>query len=218
MLKQVIGKEVIERDAEWLQSQLSPYFKTVIDVGTGDGKFAYEMAKRFAENFYIGTDADKQQLEDLSHKSQRKPEKGGLPNVIFIWAPVEEMPSELDYVADEVYVNFPWGSLLGGVINTDENVMGNITRLAKPNASLEITTTYDTKFEPQKIESLELPELTLDYLDGPWRTQVQKFGWDLKLISQLTSEEKKHLIPSWPKKILSQRDREVFNCKLIKYD
>jgi hypothetical protein len=54
-------------------------------------------------------------LEKISEKIHRKPEKGGLPNVLFVQAPVEELPPELNQVADKIHIHFPGGSLLRSV-------------------------------------------------------------------------------------------------------
>ena len=47
-------------------------------------------------------DAQAKALEKISEKIHRKPAKGGLPNVLFVQAAVENLPPELDGVVDEV--------------------------------------------------------------------------------------------------------------------
>lgn len=42
-----------------------------------------------------------------SHKTLRKPAKGGLENTLFAAAAVEELPDELDGVADRLTILFP---------------------------------------------------------------------------------------------------------------
>ncbi len=86
----------------------------VLDIGTGDGRFVSVCARQNLNKFYIGIDANPRPLEKISEKIHRKPTKGGLSNVLFIQAAVEDLPSELDGVADEVHIHFPWGSLLRG--------------------------------------------------------------------------------------------------------
>jgi 16S rRNA (adenine(1408)-N(1))-methyltransferase len=66
----------------------------VIDIGTGDGLFVFESARQNARKFYIGIDASARPLEKISEKIHRKPAKGGLPNVLFLHAAVEDLPSE----------------------------------------------------------------------------------------------------------------------------
>ena len=83
----------------------------MIDIGTGDGLFVYECARANPNKFYIGIDPNPRPLEKVSKKIHRNPAKGGLPNVLFLQAAIEDLPSELDEVADELHIHFPWGSL-----------------------------------------------------------------------------------------------------------
>ena len=94
-----------------------------VDVGTGDGLFVYKCAQRDPQRFFIGVDANRRPLEKISEKIYRRPAKGGLPNVLFVQAAVENLPAELQGIATEVHVQFPWGSLLRGVAAGDEIVM-----------------------------------------------------------------------------------------------
>src|SRR5712692_3427130 len=84
----------------------------VIDIGTGDGLFVYQCARLNPRKFYIGIDANPRPLEKLSEKIHRRLAKGGVPNVLFLQAAVEDLPPELDGLADEIHIHFPWGSLL----------------------------------------------------------------------------------------------------------
>lgn len=210
MLNRVIGKESREFPELEFKALLKKYKRCVVDLGTGDGKFVYEYAKSHPDTLVIGIDADKQQSEELSRKALKKPAKGGLENVIFFWHSAEERVLELTDIANEIYINFPWGSLLSGVILPSEQILQNIKRMAKPKAKLHIYLTYDRKFEETKIDQLGLPELTLNYLNTDLRQRYQNFGIELQEIRILTSEEKRNLVGSWPKKILSQRDREIY--------
>ena len=62
----------------------------IIDVGTGDGRFVYQCARQNPRSFYIGIDAHPPALEKISEKIHRKPSKGGLPNLLFVHAAVED--------------------------------------------------------------------------------------------------------------------------------
>src|SRR6185312_2067943 len=101
----------------------------IIDIGTGDGRFVYQSARQNPEKFYIGIDPNTPPLEKISEKIHRQPAKGGAPNVLFIQAAVEDLPAELDGVADEVHVHFPWPSLLRAVASGDVSVLRNLRRI-----------------------------------------------------------------------------------------
>ena len=137
----------------------------VIDIGTGDGRFVYQSARQNPGKFYIGIDANPQPLEKISEKIHRRPAKGGLPNVLFIRAPIEALPPELDGVADEVHIHFPWGSLLRGVATGDETVLRNLRRVCAPGALLEIVIGLDPERDQSEIKALGLKPLTHEFLE-----------------------------------------------------
>ena len=110
----------------------------IIDIGTGDGRFVYQSARQNPNKFYIGIDPNVRPLEKISEKIHRKPSKGGSPNVMFIQAAVENLPPELDAVADEVHVHFPWGSLLRAFVTGDVDVLRNVRRICSLGAMLEV--------------------------------------------------------------------------------
>ena len=126
------------------KSTLLPTGKGVaIDLGTGDGRFVYQSACLNPGRFYIGIDASPQPLEKISEKTFRKPTKGGLPNVMFVQAAAEALPPELDGVADEVHIHFPWASLLRAVATGDPVVLENLRRICAPGALVEIVLGLD---------------------------------------------------------------------------
>src|SRR6185295_10593129 len=108
----------------------------IIDIGTGDGRFVYQSARRNPNKFYIGIDPNTRPLEKISEKIHRK--KGGAPNALFIQSAVEDLPAELDGVANEVHVHFPWGSLLRAVASGDIEVMRNLRRICAADGLLEV--------------------------------------------------------------------------------
>jgi ubiquinone/menaquinone biosynthesis C-methylase UbiE len=110
----------------------------IVDIGTGDGRFVYQSARENPNKFYIGIDPNVRPLEKISEKIHRKPAKGGAPNVLFVQAAVEDLPPELDGVADEVHVHFPWGSLLRAFAVGDVDVLRNVRRICSPGALLEV--------------------------------------------------------------------------------
>lgn len=209
MVRQIIGKKVVESAF----ATPKEYEEIVVDVGTGDGKFAYEYAKNNPESLVIGLDADKSQLVKVSHKAQRKPARGGLTNLIFLWHAAEEIPSELFGIADQVFINFPWGNLLSGVmLSTPESfsLMERVMSVLKPGGKLSLFVTFDPKFEEQKISQLNLPELSLEFLQTELTQKYAELGLQVERVWELTDEEKRNFPSSWPKRILDKRERRVF--------
>ena len=61
-----------------------------------------------------------------------------LPNVAFAVAAAESLPEDLAAVADRVTVQFPWGSLLRGILCGEGPVLANLARIASPGATLRL--------------------------------------------------------------------------------
>jgi ubiquinone/menaquinone biosynthesis C-methylase UbiE len=112
------------------------------------------------DKFYIGIDVQPKALEKVSERIHRKHGKGGAANVLFVQARVEELPIELNDVADEIHIHFPWGSLLRSVAVGDEEVLRGLRRIAAPDAWLEVLIGIDEERDAAEARRLQLPALT----------------------------------------------------------
>jgi len=168
----------------------------IIDIGTGDGRFVYQSARRNPKKFYIGIDPNTRPLEKISEKIHRKSAKGGAPNVLFIQSAVEDLPAELDGVANEVHVHFPWGSLLRAVVMGDVEVMRNLRRVCAEGALLEVVIGIDPVRDKTEIERLEIkPEFIDDGLVENYRVA----GFEIVEQGTLTSSQS--VETSWSKRL-----------------
>ena len=131
----------------------------VIDVGTGDGAFVYESARLNSSKLYIGVDANVRPLEKNSERICRRPQKGGMPNALYIRAAVESLPDELDGIADELHVHFPWGSLLRAVGRGDSVVLGKLRRICAVGTQLAIVASIDPERDRVEMQRLGLQAL-----------------------------------------------------------
>jgi 16S rRNA (adenine(1408)-N(1))-methyltransferase len=181
----------------------------VIDIGTGDGLFAYQCARQNPEKFYIGIDANARPLEKLSRKIDRKPSKGGLPNLLFIQAAVEDLPPELDEVADELHVHFPWGSLLGAVASGDEKVLESLRRLCSPGCLLEILIGVDPERDRSEIERLGLKPLATGYLEDELIPRYEAAGFEVLDSGVLGQSEWSKINTSWARRLKGNEGRKV---------
>jgi 16S rRNA (adenine(1408)-N(1))-methyltransferase len=125
-----------------------------------------KQARENPHKFYIGIDANAEPLEKISMKATRKTAKGGLSNVLFVQAAVENLPEELNATADELHIHFPWGSLLRAVLTGDESVLQSLRRICAPECLVEIITGIDEERDKSEIERLELPALSPKYLEN----------------------------------------------------
>jgi 16S rRNA (adenine(1408)-N(1))-methyltransferase len=179
----------------------------VIDIGTGDGRFVSASAKTNPDKFFIGIDANVKPLEKPSIKATRKPSKGGQPNALFMQAAVEDLPDELTGIANEIHINFPWGSLLRAVMIGDENVLTSLRRIAADGSSLRIITGLDLERDRSEIERLGLPQIDAVYVQNELVTRYASAGFELINSAALDANAWKQIETSWAKKLSGNRNR-----------
>lgn len=181
----------------------------MIDIGTGDGLFVYQSARRNARKFYIGIDANQRPLAKISEKIHRKPAKGGQANVLFLQAAVEDLPAELNEIADEVHVHFPWGSLLRAVAIGDPSVLNNLRRICSPEALLEVVIGVDPERDRTELERLGVPVISIDYIDSVLASAYIKAGFEITERGMLPQSEWSCLETSWARRLEGNADRTV---------
>jgi len=181
----------------------------VIDVGTGDGGFVRQSARQNPEKFYIGIDANPSALTKISEKIHRKAAKGGLANALFVHAAVEELPSELDHGANEVYVNFPWGSLLRAVAIGDESVLCNLRRICAPEARLKIFISLDHERDRSEMARLSLPRFSPEFLKTVLRPRYEAAGFEVLETNLLSDGDWPRLCTSWAKRLRDNKQRAL---------
>jgi len=182
----------------------------VIDIGTGDGRFVSTAASENPNKFFIGIDANAKPLEKPSMKATRKPGKGGLPNAMFVQAAVEDLPEELNGVADEVHIHFPWGSLLRAVTTGDTEILTSLHRISAPGCLLEIVVGIDSERDRNEVERLGISELTPVFLHSYLVPKYKAAGFDLLDCEMLTNAEWSQLETSWAKRLGGNDNRSVW--------
>jgi 16S rRNA (adenine(1408)-N(1))-methyltransferase len=181
----------------------------VIDIGTGDGLFVYQSARLNPRKFYIGIDANPRPLEKVSEKIHRRPQKGGLRNALFIQAAVESLPDELNGIANEVHVHFPWGGLLRGVAMADVTVLGNLRRICSVGALLEVVIGLDPERDRVEMQRLGLCPLSIDYIDLVLTREYREVGFEVLERGVLSPPEWAKLKTAWAKRLSAGAGRTV---------
>jgi 16S rRNA (adenine(1408)-N(1))-methyltransferase len=181
----------------------------VIDIGTGDGRFVSAAARANPNKFYIGLDANAKPLDKISMKATRKPSKGGLPNAMFVQAAIEDLPEELNGVADEIHVHFPWGSLLRGVATGEADTLAALRRVAGPECLLEIVIGIDPERDRAELERLGVPELTPILLHSYLVPKYTACGFHLLEHERLSESQWSKLDTSWARKLKGNVGRTV---------
>jgi 16S rRNA (adenine(1408)-N(1))-methyltransferase len=99
----------------------------VVDFGSGDGRFVTAAAAAAPDTLVVGVDASTAGLGAGYERARRR----GLTNTLFVVAAAEAPPSEMWAVADELVVQFPWGSLLHALLTPGDTARG-LTELLAP--------------------------------------------------------------------------------------
>ena len=181
----------------------------IIDIGTGDGRFVYQSARLNPNKFYIGIDPNTRPLQKISEKIHRRPAKGGAPNALFIQAAVDDLPAELDGVADEIHVHFPWGSLLHAVATGDIEVLRNLRRICAGGASLEVVIGLDSERDQAEIERLGLSPVTLEFIDNVLGPNYAAAGFQIVERGTIGAAEWPRINTSWARRLQGNERRSI---------
>ena len=181
----------------------------IIDIGTGDGRYVYQSARRNPNKFYIGIDPNTRPLEKISEKIHRKPAKGGAPNVLFIQSAIEDLPEELNGVANEVHVHFPWGSLLRAVATGDVALLQNLRRICAEDALLEVVIGIDPVRDKSELERLGVKPLTLEVIDNVLVPNYAAAGFEIIERGVIAASEWPALETSWAKRLQGNEQRPI---------
>lgn len=181
----------------------------IIDIGTGDGLFVYQSARLNPKKFYIGIDANPRPLEKISERIHRRPSKGGASNVLFIQSAIEELPAELDGIADEVHIHFPWGSLLQAVAVGDRPVLENLQRICSHGALLEVIFAVDPDRDSSEMKRLNLPPLSMVYLDSVLVPKYATAGFQVIAKGIIAASGWPELKSSWAKRLKGNSKRPL---------
>ena len=134
----VCGRRIEEVYAAGLQELIRQYEAVVVDLGTGDGRWLHRRARSQPSILCFGIDANAAALRDVSYRATRKPARGGLTNVRFIAAGAQSLPGAQRTVADEVWVAYPWGSLLGAVLGPEPSILRRMAGVLKPRGLIRV--------------------------------------------------------------------------------
>jgi 16S rRNA (adenine(1408)-N(1))-methyltransferase len=126
----ISGKTTSAMTAPELAAWAAPYQATLLDLGTGDGRFVQHLARGHPELAVIGV--------DLNAANLRRASRTATGNALFAVADALALPDALTGTATRVTINFPWGSLLHGLLAGDPALIAGLRRVASGAATLDI--------------------------------------------------------------------------------
>jgi len=183
---------------------------TAVDVGTGDGRFAYHLASAHPAQLVIGIDALAANMGERAATAARKPAKGGRPNLVFVHAAIEALPAELAHIADEVHVLLPWGGLLEGIVLGRDDVIGGLAGLCRPGARVMVTLNGEIWLDSTPARYAQLPLPTPEYVADVIAPGFARAGIEIGAARFSTAEEAKQLPTTWARRLGHGRDHPSF--------
>lgn len=205
MITRVVGRgrtEPLDRGA--FDALCGSCARVVVDVGTGDGRFAYYLAAD-PDQFVVGIDTLDEPMGETAAKAARKPAKGGRPNLVLVRASIEALPEELVGIADHIYVQLPWGRLLEGIVLADEAVVGGLRALGRSGAHLSVTLNGEIWVDSTPARYAALPVPTVEYVAEVIAPSFAAVGIDIGPARLLSADETQGLRTTWARRLSHAR-------------
>ena len=209
MLRVGRGKESFPLADDEFDALAREYEAVVIDVGTGDGRFALRMARELPRSLVVGIDPVQAAMADVARRSSAKPSRGGVPNALFLVASAEALPSALSSRASLVSVNYPWGSLLRTLVQPDPAGMRALVGLLQSGgrfvALLNASVTDDRDYG----ERLGLPPLENAHLDERLVPGWEESGLEGVSWHRLGADEEPAHHTTWGRRLVRGSNRST---------
>ncbi|HJS20282.1 MAG TPA: class I SAM-dependent methyltransferase [Anaerolineales bacterium] len=188
-METIRGKTSLDLDFYGLKTRLTDYNRIVLDLGTGDGRYVRTLTDKHPDWFMVGVDACRENLREHS--------RAKTSNMLFVIARAQELPHEFNRLFSHVTINFPWGSLLDGLLTCDLALMHGLASVSRPNARIEI-----------HLNGGALVEAGTDLETGAEAIyeNVNRCGWDLKTPRSVDYQVLKNFPTTWARRLAHGRD------------
>ena len=188
-METIRGKTSLNLDLNGFTTRLTNYNRVILDLGTGDGKFAFHYARTFPSHFIIGVDACRENLREHS--------RAKLPNALFIIASAQNLPNELNGLVSHITINFPWGSLLESLLT------GDCMLLHRLELILRSTTLIDVRLNGGALAE---QGWTLEAGAGQIHDNLTHAGWRVKTPVLMNVNALRDFPSTWAKRLAFGRD------------
>jgi 16S rRNA (adenine(1408)-N(1))-methyltransferase len=204
------GTKVVEAPPGWRDAIARDGRPVVIDLGAGDGRYAYDSARNDPTHLYVAVDPDSDALSQYAYRASRKPVRGGIENARFVVASLEQLPPELTGLAQLVRVNFPWGSLLRSLLEPDPAALARLASLARPDGRFEIVFSYHPDHDTSAFAGDPLPTLDDAYISDVLLPAYALSRLNVTQHRRLSQDEALAIPSNWSRRLLHARPRDVY--------
>lgn len=193
------GKQTSFINAVALAERLVGYAALHIDIGTGDGRFVQHSAQALPQHFIIGLDACRENLRSVSRRAPS--------NAMFVIANALALPPELYGLGAQVTINFPWGSLLEGLLAADPALLAGLTQMLHPNGGLTVRL---------NAGALATAGWSLEAGAEHIRHVLARNGFTMKTATLLLRPELRTCPTTWAKRLAFGRDPRAVSLQGIR--
>ena len=188
-METIRGRTPCSLDTTELYARLAAHQRIILDLGTGDGKFAFHHARAFPNHFVIGVDSCRENLRELSRIK--------LSNLLFIIASAQDLPRELNGLVTHITINFPWGSLLESLLNGDSKLMRGLESISHSSTCIDV-----------RLNGGALAEAGATLEEGSRRIHDNLFqaGWRVKAPMRMDACDLRRFPSTWAKRLAFGRD------------
>ena len=188
-METIRGRTSLEIDLNGLKERVIDYNRIALDLGTGDGRYVRALAEQHPDWFIIGLDACRENLREHSRAKLR--------NMLFIIASAQDLPGELNGLISHITINFPWGSLLEGLLTGDSSLMHGLESISRSNASVDLHLNGGAMAEAGT---------TLEAGTEKIYDNLIRSGWQLGIPIMINARALRNFPTTWAKRLAFGRD------------
>ena len=209
MLRVGAGKESFPLDDGDFDALAREYEDVVVDLGTGDGRFALRTARERPQSLVIGIDPVQDAMARVARRASAKPSRGGVPNALFLVASAEALPAALASRASLVTVNYPWGQLLRMLVEPDPGGVRAVVGLLRPGGQLIALLNASVTDDRDYGERLGLPPLEDAHISERLVPGWQESGLERVSWHRLEPEEEPAHHTTWGRRLVRGSSRST---------
>ena len=188
-METIRGRKSLDVDFNGLTDRITNYNRILLDLGTGDGRYVRSLAEEHPDWFIIGVDASRENLREHS--------RAKLENMLFVIAPAQQLPRELNGLVSHITINFPWGSLLESLLTGDPALLRGLEAIARSTAAVDL-----------RLNGGALAEAGTMLETGSERIydHLLRAGWQVDAPVQMDAHALRAFPTTWAKRLAFGRD------------
>jgi 16S rRNA (adenine(1408)-N(1))-methyltransferase len=200
-MRVVEGRKLVDMDGDAFAALAARHERVVIDLGTGDGLFAYRLAVGDPATLYVGCDPVADTMVEVSQRSRRNASRGGVDNLLLVVTSVEQPPDELLGAASQVYCVLPWGRLMAGLVTGDDEVLRGVRAFAHPGAPVLVYLNVGVWDRDTPLHVQDLPAVTAEHIEQVLAPAYERAGIRLLDHREAGPEEIGDLRSTWARRL-----------------